>query len=308
MMYFLLFSDESTRQQEHEAAYGLLSLSSQKPSQNLIKSQDGFSPFLHVVDSSTLPDKFMNTEQVTQLNNSSFARNKILDKQVTLNFKSHPTDDELDTNSNNETEKVSQFFGKSSTSRPLTYPYTLPLIGLSCNSIETETSVPYESENEEKRKLREDLEETTIVTNTGTSSYRNYDDHQVKEDLVTKVSDRVVINNLSYNCVTADTKKRKPEPSNAEYVTKVYRMQSDSEAMDLSMPDKPARIAEESDAEYYGYVQCNGLNEHTSGIAKESSPPRPAVILNDIQIRSGSSVNTSSPSPEEKTDEGIHKS
>lgn len=221
----------------------------------------------------------MNSEQMTQLNNSNFAKNKILDKHVvTINFDAYPPEPggNSENSSNAETEKFSRFLGKTNMSRPLTYPYTSPLIGLSDSD---ETSVPYEAEVA--------AQESVIVSS---NHVHDEDERQVRQ------------NNpeVGYASVVADTKKRKPSESGDGYVTKVYKMQSESEAMDLSMPssaEKCSRIAEYEDYGTAAPYQFNRLVSTTERHEETCSPQPPPSILNDVQIRRP-------PSPEEDMDEG----
>ncbi|KAK4884646.1 hypothetical protein RN001_000917 [Aquatica leii] len=121
-------SDESTRQ--HEAAYGLLSLS-QKTTQSLSSTVQ--SENLHMSSNSLCSlnisaiestSNFMNTEQVTQVNNSNFAKNKILDQQVSYDA-SKIIPEVISTDSTSkEIQNLNTFLGKWNINRPLTYPYT----------------------------------------------------------------------------------------------------------------------------------------------------------------------------------------
>lgn len=219
----------------------------------------------------------MNSEQVTQLNNSNFAKNKILDKHVvTLNFNTHPEIAGSSVNSANaETEKLLHFLGKTNTSRPLTYPYTSPLIGLSDVD---ETSVPYEAEVP--------VQESVIISS---NHVHDEDEREIQQ------------NNpeVGYASVIADTKKRKPSEPGDAYVTKVYKMQLESEAMDLSMPSSVEKCCRTAEYEDYGTspYQFNGLVTTIERRKETCSPRLSSIILNDNPIRRP-------PSPEENMDEG----
>lgn len=213
---------------------------------------------------------------MTQLNNSNFAKNKILDKHVvTINFDTYPEPGGSSANSPSaETEKFSPFLGKTNMSRPLTYPYTSPLLGLSDMD---ETSVPYEAEVP--------VQESVIVSS---NHVHDEDERQVRQNN----------SEVGYASVIADTKKRKPPEPGEAYVTKVYKMQSEPEAMDLSMPssaEKCSRIAEYEDYGTASY-KFNGFVTTTQRHEETCSPQPPSVILNEVQIRP--------PSPEEDMDEG----
>lgn len=75
---------------------------------------------------------FMNNEQVTQVNNTNFAKNKILDQQITLNFNTSKIISETPSTSadlsSKEIQNLQQFLGKTNTNRPLTYPYTSDVV------------------------------------------------------------------------------------------------------------------------------------------------------------------------------------
>ncbi|KAF5292805.1 hypothetical protein FQA39_LY13850 [Lamprigera yunnana] len=126
-------SDESTRQQEHEAAYGLLSLS-QKTTQSVssISQTDSIhvspnslcSININIVENSS---NFMNAEQVTQVNNSNFAKNKILDRQVSFDTSKIIPEVILTNSISKEIQNLNMFLGMCHTNRPLTYPYTSEL-------------------------------------------------------------------------------------------------------------------------------------------------------------------------------------
>jgi hypothetical protein len=111
-------SDESTRREEHEAAYGLLSLS-QKTSQNL--RRESTSPISN--SSSEPPVNVLNTEEIAHASKTNYAKNKILDDKTPLSFNA-PVDLGPASAAEDEAENVSQFLGRTTVNRPLTYPYT----------------------------------------------------------------------------------------------------------------------------------------------------------------------------------------
>lgn len=127
-------SDESTRQQEHEAAYGLLSLSqkSTHPPTLLMQHQIAtISPTSQ--DSSPLKSdtgsNIMDTEEIAYVSKTNYAKNKILEQPSVIKMSaikelSFSTNDEKNNNWLSENNKVLMFLGKSNVNRPLTYPYT----------------------------------------------------------------------------------------------------------------------------------------------------------------------------------------
>lgn len=124
-------SDESmTRQQEHEAAYGLLSLSQKTTSVPSSVAQI-LSPSGGIA---TTGDQFMTSEEIAYVSKTNYAKNKILDN---LNFK--PSKQIVENISSaslvgvdsKEDKSLSTYLGKTSTTRPLTYPYTTVLPNLS---------------------------------------------------------------------------------------------------------------------------------------------------------------------------------
>lgn len=118
-----------TRHQEHEAAYGLLSLSQKTTvgaSSTEIMSPSGI---IRTSSPASSADQFMTTEEVAYVSKTNYAKNKILDNlkynlpntQITDNIS--PTDGVT-----NEDKKLASYLGKTDTARPLTYPYTSCLI------------------------------------------------------------------------------------------------------------------------------------------------------------------------------------
>lgn len=117
-----LFADESTRQQEHEAAYGLLSLS-QKPTSSTIIHSDSDLPHLRSGSPNDFP---ISSEEVAQVSKTNYARNKFLNDRNSLNIDSKKLN-EVSTvvmsEESTETQNITNYLGKC-ISRPLTYPYT----------------------------------------------------------------------------------------------------------------------------------------------------------------------------------------
>lgn len=156
--FFLL--DESTRQQEHEAAYGLLSLS-QKSTHNI--TTNSFSPIsttTALVDQSPhqvkmdVANRIMNTEEIAFVTKTNYAKNKCLEqptmlklniKDIAMNVPEERKSDEIDT--------MTMGLGKSSENRPLTYPYIMSDVVLdepmSVSSENTDNSSRYETKSPE---------------------------------------------------------------------------------------------------------------------------------------------------------------
>ncbi|KAG5891657.1 hypothetical protein JTB14_020075 [Gonioctena quinquepunctata] len=115
-------SDESTRQQEHEAAYGLLSLS-QKPSNSRGGHCDADLAHLRSVSPNEL---LMTPEEIAYVSKTNYAKNKILDERNS-GFRSKKLNEvapPISTEETTETRNVRNYLGSGCVSRPLTYPYT----------------------------------------------------------------------------------------------------------------------------------------------------------------------------------------
>uniref|UniRef100_A0AAR5PUK6 C2H2-type domain-containing protein n=2 Tax=Dendroctonus ponderosae TaxID=77166 RepID=A0AAR5PUK6_DENPD len=119
-------SDESmTRQQEHEAAYGLLSLSQKTAvgaSSTEIMSPSGI---IRTASPASSADQFMTTEEVAYVSKTNYAKNKILDN-LKYNLPNKQITDNISPNEGvtKEDKKLASYLGKTDTARPLTYPYT----------------------------------------------------------------------------------------------------------------------------------------------------------------------------------------
>lgn len=130
-------TDESTRQQEHEAAYGLLSLS-QKPTPSSIMHSDSDLPPLRSGSPNDFP---ISSEEVQQVSKKNYARNKFLNDRNSLNINSKKLNEAAKvatTEESAEAQNIRTYLGKC-TSRPLTYPYTSIL----CNEV---VSIPKPAE------------------------------------------------------------------------------------------------------------------------------------------------------------------
>ncbi|XP_060523059.1 uncharacterized protein LOC132700018 isoform X2 [Cylas formicarius] len=108
-------SDESTRQQEHEAAYGLLSLSQ--------KSSSGSPPRFADTRRSPSGDMFMTTEEIAHVQKTNYAKNKFLDNPNPSAFNPPQAPEIVGGAIQPEDRKLITYLGKTSTTRPLTYPY-----------------------------------------------------------------------------------------------------------------------------------------------------------------------------------------
>ncbi|XP_076257851.1 zinc finger protein schnurri isoform X1 [Rhynchophorus ferrugineus] len=122
-------SDESmTRQQEHEAAYGLLSLS-QKTTSISTSVTEILSPsgILQTGNSPSNNDQIMTTEEIAYVSKTNYAKNKFLDNLNYKPCKEIAENISMTEKSSQEEESVSTYLGKTTTTRPLTYPYTSSL-------------------------------------------------------------------------------------------------------------------------------------------------------------------------------------
>ncbi|KAJ8931786.1 hypothetical protein NQ314_015264 [Rhamnusium bicolor] len=122
--------NESTRQQEHEAAYGLLSLS-QKPTKTSTTHSQSDIGLLRSSSPVSNNDLFMSTEEIAYVSKTSYAKNKILDEHNSLSFSTTTKNNEVTTFATSEetaeAQNIRNYLGKSSVNRPLTYPYTSAL-------------------------------------------------------------------------------------------------------------------------------------------------------------------------------------
>lgn len=117
-------SDESTRHQEHEAAYGLLSLS-QKPnngsstSSNHSTTNNRLSPMTPTTPLPLSQPPFMDSEQIAHVSKSNYVRNKILTEKPFIPWSTSIVSSTVSTTTT--TSSGGNLY------RPLTYPYTSPL-------------------------------------------------------------------------------------------------------------------------------------------------------------------------------------
>lgn len=117
------FLDESTRQ--HEAAYGLLSLS--QKSQNLPSPSNAGPPTNKNEIKDFTPSTYMDSEQIAHVNKRNYAKNKILDERgIKGIISSHNIEDITENmDESDENEEINKFLGKTNGHRSiLTYPYT----------------------------------------------------------------------------------------------------------------------------------------------------------------------------------------
>lgn len=250
--FFFLLLDESTRQQEHEAAYGLLSLS-QKTTHNKTSSSSTSSNSVCSVGFNSIENRFnfMNTEQITQVNNSNFAKNKILD-QVTVNFIGNKIMNEIPLNidhGSKEMLNVVQFLGRTNISRPLTYPYTSEVTDTleKSPSSTTKTSGNFEKHQEQfsverrSHSLSPILEHSKVTTESEISFESNHSDkYDFTEEVVQKQPNPPTTPILKVNdCIVSDSVvslKRKLSDLDEQAVVKLHKPHIEFEAMDLSMP------------------------------------------------------------------------
>ncbi|KAF5269848.1 hypothetical protein FQR65_LT05894 [Abscondita terminalis] len=305
-------SDESTRQ--HEAAYGLLSLS-QKTAQGLsINSQSENHPnslcsiTMNSIENSS---NFMNAEQVTQVNNSNFARNKILDQQISYDA-SKMIPDVISTDSScKEIQNLNAFLGKSNvTNRPLTYPYTSEITEeqkinknvaivspFYVNNIDAPTTPETQHTSAFSIVQKHNVHYSPPGDNTSKSSVTipitiSYDPsylepykevpviskHQssISRTVVpsVKVNDKIVINNSSFD--SSVERKRKISEIESKGEAKVLKSSTESEAIDLSMPS----LIDKCPTSSSNSISYNGIKErvnHLSVIESNKTHSEPVI-------------------------------
>ncbi|XP_044264557.1 uncharacterized protein LOC123011263 [Tribolium madens] len=231
-------SDESTRREEHEAAYGLLSLS-QKTSQPL--RRESTSP----VSTSGSDVTVLNTEEIAHASKTNYAKNKILDDKTPLNF-SVPkvTATTSGSTSDEEVQNLTQFLGKTTINRPLTYPYTSIIPQDSQEADKTETKSIKQFHVIQKYASRESHKQVDNSANCLTSKSGKdrtrvptevvmvHKVNNVVQPPVLKVNDAVVLGDNNQSA--ADLRKRKLSFVESEF-ERVKQHKTD-EVMDLSMP------------------------------------------------------------------------
>lgn len=287
---FLIIIDESmTRQQEHEAAYGLLSLSqktSGSPTEMLSSTGSG----LIRTASPTTPSatEFMTTEEVAYVSKTNYAKNKILDD---LQYKSKPVvsassiqlaySDEP----KSKEDSIATYLGKTSTSRPLTYPYTSPLVVESENKDPGQSTAPKSiKEFHVIQKYVKELNEPAI-TPTKASEKVNYLPSPVP---TLKVNDVIVQDPPTL----VQERKRKIIMEEDSYKIKVHR--NSDEVMDLSVTSSEKRepassyLVHDQPVPYYENRTVEELNYRNLEMNRKIAPFEP-TNYQDVDMLSNSS-------------------
>lgn len=286
-------SDESTRQQEHEAAYGLLSLS-QKP------SQTSGADMPHMRTRSPT-EAFMTTEELAHVSKTIYAKNKFLDHPNTTlssTFKTMEVNIST-TEETTESQNVRIYLGMGSISRPLTYPYTTELIAEkevlpSPKIVELETrvmesvSTPTEpkcikqfnviQKYVPQAKLSPKLPESNAIQRKVDYSY---EDTLNNTKNITTTPNRTLptlkINDVVITTESvADLRKRKFSITEFPHKNKI---QKSDEVMDLSMANNQEKINGTVVEEVMNNfrlmeTQKNVANEIFNTLQKAPSPPR----------------------------------
>nr|CAI5851573.1 unnamed protein product [Callosobruchus analis] len=245
--------DESTRQQEHEAAYGLLSLSQKPTPGNTI-----------AVEPSNSSDIFMSSEEIAYVSKTSYAKNKILDERNVDGFKKMNEVHVSTVSEPGKQQGVTEYLGKC-TSRPLTYPYMNVLQDKELSPHTTECEQPrMETSPEHPKSIKQfhviqkyvqpqlspRLQETKKIE----LSPRKKENHSVVPDnvmlnnkknvniTVNRVLPTLKINDVIVaNDSIVDPRKRKYPPVENSHKNKIQR---NEEVMDLSKPDRLNGITE----------------------------------------------------------------
>ncbi|CAH2012893.1 unnamed protein product [Acanthoscelides obtectus] len=247
--------DESTRQQEHEAAYGLLSLSQKPTSGNTVAVQPNNSSEI-----------FMSTEEIAYVSKTSYAKNKILDERNVGGFKKMNEVPVSAVSEHGKQQGVTEYLGKC-TVRPLTYPYTTVLQDKElsprtpdCEPPRIETSVTPEPPKSIKQfhviqkyvqpQLSPKLQDTKKIelsprkkeNNTAVPESVILNNKKNLNITVNRVLPTLKINDVIVaNDGVVDPRKRKYPPVENSHKNKIQR---NEEVMDLSKPDRLNGVAE----------------------------------------------------------------
>ncbi|XP_030756932.1 uncharacterized protein LOC115882826 [Sitophilus oryzae] len=246
-------SDESlTRQQEHEAAYGLLSLS-QKTTSNATGVSEILSPsgMAQTGSSSSNNDQIMTTEEIAYVSKTNYAKNKFLDnlnykpsKEIGDNISSEERNDSRD-----EEQSLATYLGKTTMSRPLTYPYTSLLVS---GSKEVQTPVFEEVKRviAEEKSEPKNIKQFHVIQKYAAppSPEPAYPEPPIERTVISKVPNNVPkylaspVPTLKVNDVVIQDnpseRKRKITFADSNYQGKVHR---NDEVMDLSMANSEKR-------------------------------------------------------------------
>lgn len=195
---------------------------------------------------------FIDNEELVHVSKKNFAKNKILDQHNVLNFSAKQLS-ELPTVSENsgdtgDSENFMQYLGKTNISRPLTYPYTSPLgenrvkeaAAAATNKGEMKSIRHFQVIQNYNQELHSPKKaETSNLRSSISPNFVKGGQVSPKPLLrspqvpIVKVNDKMILNS---DGVPADLRKRKLSVVEPVYKQKVSR--SDSEVMDLSVPEK----------------------------------------------------------------------
>lgn len=257
-------TDESTRLQDHEAARCLLSLAqkSTPPPQN---SQDNYSSTstssFNINEFPILrDDKFLkNAEQITQVTNTNFAKNKILnDPSVNFNTSRHLSE-AIEIYATTSQDNFSQYLGKSAMVRPLTYPYQKSTDSEKLEKPENDTQIKetYFQENvqrsviklAEKNSERQEINTPLIIKQVVNTSKNDYNLQNLEGNLPTNIviRKRKISSVITQNKIARSEENFKPMDLSSTIVI------NDSPILDLS----PASNTSESVISYNGAFTKN---------------------------------------------------
>ncbi|KAI4466927.1 schnurri isoform f [Holotrichia oblita] len=307
-------SDESsTRHQEREAVFGLLSLS-QKPA---VSENRNSSPSNSSGNEGL--SSFMDTEQIAHVTKTNYAKNKILDQSV--NFNTSKLSEMSFSNSADiqEKQKLSQFLGKSNTTRPLTYPYTnasphettpLPPVITGNKEIIPESKTPIPIENHKIPPQQPDKSDPTKQFNvvkkyakyTNSSSYKSITEDVAYEDVQSPLKQNydnyesrirgsipsIQVPETPQN-VASDLRKRKGSLDH-DIAPKIQK--SDSEVIDLSISSNLERKNHNLEVIPNGFL--HNQDQDVENVTQTVSEIKKTKDLSNIMIQmseNGSRIN-----------------
>lgn len=221
--------------QEHEAAHCLLSLA-QKTSPPPQNSQENYSSTstssFNLNEYSILKDdKFLkNPEQITQVNNTSFAKNKILDES-SVNFSATRHFSEvMDINTTTSQDNLSQYLGRSSTVRPLTYPYQ--------KNIEDDVTVSEKQDGIENTQIQESYQENhrgvIKMAEKNIETREKVSSPNVIKQMVNSTKNEFSMQNLEGNLPTSIVIRKRKFSSESDVQNKISRPDENFNPIDLS--------------------------------------------------------------------------
>lgn len=190
---------------------------------------------------------FIDNEELVHVSKKNFAINKFLDQQQSVLIFKAKQFNELTTpsESNGEDLQTSKFLGKTSTSRPLTYPYTSPVSENRVKEVITSGKTELKSIRHFQviQNYNQELHSPKKIETKSSISPNYMEIVSPKPVLrspqvpIVKVNDKMVLkSNNNSDSVPADLRKRKVSVVENVYKQKIQR--NDSEVMDLSVPEK----------------------------------------------------------------------